>query len=137
MDELRNKISELLSESSRPIDIVAENVRIAGRAGIEESSTDRDVSTETVCLKSDLLDRITRSIVFAEDDAEVALFERIGKFVLNNANVVRTIFTHKTRERSGYSEYTWWSTVNSWGEVEVIDECELYREIDNFSDTFK
>lgn len=44
MHEIRNKISKLLSESSRPIDIVTENVCIAGRAGIEESSTDNPLN---------------------------------------------------------------------------------------------
>ena len=38
----------------------------------------------------------------------------------NKDRIVKTVRTNVVRERTGYSEYTWWMTTVSADEIEVV-----------------
>jgi len=45
-------------------------------------------------------------------------------------NIMTTVRTNVQREKTGYSEYTWWYTTVSFDEVPVIDFEKLMNEIE-------
>lgn len=52
-------------------------------------------------------------------------------------NIMTTVRTNIEREKTGYSEYTWWYTTVSFDEVPVIDFDKLMNEIEKFENSFK
>ena len=52
-------------------------------------------------------------------------------------NIMTTVRTNVQREKTGYSEYTWWYTTVSFDEVPVIDFEKLMNEIEKFENSFK
>lgn len=55
----------------------------------------------------------------------------------NKDRIVKTVRTNVVREKTGYSEYTWWMTTVSFDEVETIDFDRLMQEIIEFEQEFK
>lgn len=52
-------------------------------------------------------------------------------------NIMTTVRTNIEREKTGYSEYTWWYTTVSFDEVPIIDFDKLMEEIEKFENSFK
>lgn len=50
---------------------------------------------------------------------------------------IKKIRTNIVRERTGYSEYTWWMTTVSFDEVETVDFEALMLQIAEFEESFK
>lgn len=110
---------------------------------LQSSSFDSCVSEETSeysgyswdKVKSTLLEKI----VLTEDAEAPAFFKNLYAHLKSQLSRMSTVvYALKRRRKSGYSEYTWWwDTVETSGEIELIDEDALNREIDKFSETFK
>ena len=137
MREISELVESLVDSVRTRTNIVTENIHVAGMFGASSSEVDRVCDTEELCTKDGLLARITQEITFSDDDSKLSLYKRISEVILQNPGVSYSISTFKSRNRAGYSEYTsWWTTITSSGEIEVIDEDELFRAIDEFSETF-
>lgn len=51
--------------------------------------------------------------------------------------IVKTERTNVVREKTGYSDMTWWFTTVSFDEVEVVDFDSLMEQIEEFEKSFK
>ena len=55
----------------------------------------------------------------------------------NKDKIMSTIRTNVVREKTGYSEYTWWMTTVSFDEIEIVDFDKLMEQIAEFEESFK